>query len=216
MANDQLSLYNRALTRHLGERKLASLTENREPRRVLDDVWPDAIKYCLEQGQWKFALRTSKLTYSPSVDPEFGYQRGFEKPDDCVRLVKMCSDEYLDQPLLRYAEEANWWFCDLDDIYVSYVSNSIDFGGDYANWPETFARFVALHLADSTGLRITQSERTLENIAKDLKTAKKDALSKDALQGPTQFLPQGSWLNARRGGRNSSRYDGGSRRQLIG
>ena len=37
MANDQLSLYNNALT-VLGERKIASLTENREPRRVLDDV----------------------------------------------------------------------------------------------------------------------------------------------------------------------------------
>jgi len=214
MANDRLSLYNNALTL-LGERNLASLTENREPRRVLDNVWSGAIKYCLEQGQWKFAIRTSKLIYSTDVNPEFGYQRAFERPSDCVRLSKMCSDEYLNMPLLQYGEEANWWFADLDEIYVSYVSNSNDFGNDYANWPETFARYVALHLADEAGLRITQSERTLERVKKELKEAKKDALSKDALQGPTQFLPQGNWVSSRHGN-GRYRQDRGNRSQLIG
>ncbi len=214
MANDQLSLYNKALTM-LGERKIASLTENREPRRVLDDVWRGALKYCLEEGQWKFAIRTSKLTYSTDVNPTFGYRKAFEKPSDCVRLTKVCSDEYLNTPLLHYGEEAGWWFADLDDIYVSYVSDSLDFGSDYANWPETFARFVALYLANEAGLRITQSERTLEKIARDYKATKKDALSKDALQGPTQFLPEGRWVTSRYG-RNGSREDRGNRSQLIG
>jgi len=213
MANDQLSLYNNALT-VLGERKIASLTENREPRRVLDDVWSGAVKYCLEQGQWKFAIRTSKLTYSTDVNPVFGYRRAFERPSDCVRLTALCSDEYMNTPLLHYQEEAAWWFADLDDIYVSYVSDSNEFGNDFANWTETFARFVVLYLADEAGLRITQSERTLDKVAKDLKAAKKDALAKDALQGPTRFLPQGQWTTARQG--NNTRRDRGNRGQLIG
>lgn len=214
MANDKLGMYNQALYL-LGERSLASLTENREPRRVLDTVWNGAIKYCLEQGQWKFAMRTSKLTYSEDIAPSFGYQRGFERPTDCVRLSKVCSDEYLNVPLLHYGEEAGWWFADLDDIYVSYVSNSNDFGNDYANWPETFARYVALYLASESGLRITQSERTITKIEKDLKQAKRDALSKDAMQSPTQFLPQGAWVSSRRGDRRSNQ-DRGSRSRLIG
>lgn len=213
MANDQLSLYNNALT-VLGERKIASLTENREPRRVLDDVWSGAVKYCLEQGQWKFAIRTSKLTYSTDVNPTFGYRRAFERPSDCVRLTALCSDEYMNTPLLHYQEEAAWWFADLDDIYVSYVSDSNEFGNDFANWPETFARFVVLYLADEAGLRITQSERTLDKVAKDLKAAKKDALAKDPLQGPTRFLPQGQWTTALQG--NNTRRDRGNRGQLIG
>ena len=214
MANDRLSVYNQVLTL-LGERNIASLNENREPRRVLDTAWTGAIKYCLEQGQWKFAMRTSKLTYSPDIDPAFGYQRAFERPSDCVRLSKVCCDEYLNTPLLHYSEEAGWWFADLDDIYVSYVSDSNDFGSDYANWPETFGKYFALYLADEVGLRITQSERTLAKITKDLKTAKKDALSKDAMQSPTQFLPQGSWVSSRYGDRRSN-WDRGSRSRLIG
>jgi hypothetical protein len=35
----QLFIYNEALG-HLGERRLANLSENREPRRVLDSYWP--------------------------------------------------------------------------------------------------------------------------------------------------------------------------------
>jgi len=213
VANDQLGLYNQALYL-LGERSLASLTENREPRRILDVVWRGAVKFCLEQGQWKFALRTSKLTYSTDVIPTFGYSRAFERPTDCVHLSKMCSDEYLQTPLLRYVEEAGWWFADLDDIYVSYVSDSLDFGNDYASWPETFSTYVATYLAAQSGLRINQSERTVEKLEKELKKVKRDALSKDAMQGSTQFLPTGSWVTSRRGGRSGS--DRGSRSNLIG
>ena len=214
MANDQLGMYNQAMYL-LGERSLASLTENREPRRILDLVWRGAVKFCLEAGQWKFALRTAKLTYSTDVVPTFGFRRAFERPSDCVRLAKVCSDEYLQNPLLQYSEEASWWFADVDDIYVSYVSDSTDFGLDYANWPETFATFVALYAATQAGIRISQSEKTLELLTKELKKARRDALSKDAMQGPTQFLPQGSWASARHGGRRS-RYDRGSRSTLIG
>ena len=65
----QLSIYNGALS-ILGERKLASLTENREPRYKLDDVWGnDLIRRVLQMGQWNFAKRTIELDASPSVTP---------------------------------------------------------------------------------------------------------------------------------------------------
>ena len=212
MANDKLSLYNDALNM-MGERTLANLDEPREPKRVLDVVWPGAVKYCLEQGQWKFAIRTLKMVFSPDVNPAFGYRHAFERPTDCVRTTKMCTDECLNVPLLHYGEEAGWWFADLEEIYTSYVSDHIDFGGDYANWPQTFSRYVATYLASESALRITQSEKMVLKLEKDLKTAKKNALSKDALQGPTQFLPQGTWVGSRHGDR---RGDRGSRSRLIG
>lgn len=211
--NTQLGLYNQALTL-LGERKLASLSENREPRRVLDDIWDGGVKYCLEQGQWKFALRTSKLIYAPEIEPSFGYARAFEKPSDCVRVAKLCSDEFFNMPLLAYNEEAGFWFASLDEIYISYVSDHASFGGDLTLWPESFVKWVGLFLATEGGKRITQSTTDLEKLDKVQRRAKTDALSKDAIQGPTQFLPQGSWARARNGSRNG--YDRGNRGQLIG
>lgn len=78
----QLDIYNGALL-HCGERFLASLTEQREPRRLLDRVWSsNGVKTCLEQGQWNFAMRTIQIDYDPSIAPSFGYARAFQKPND--------------------------------------------------------------------------------------------------------------------------------------
>lgn len=213
--NDQLGLYNKTLTEYLGERKLASLTENREPRRVLDEVYPSAIKACLEQGQWKFALRSSKLTYSPSVVPTFGYRRAFEKPDDVVRTVKVCSDEFFREPLLEYVDEAGWWYSNLDDIYVTYVSNNILYGMDYSRWPESYVSYLCLYMAVKAAPRITQAKNDVQDLEKRMDKARKNALSKDALQGPTVFPPQGRWVQARNG-YGSVRNDRGNGGQLIG
>ena len=52
MAMNLLALYNIALFA-IGERAIASLTESREPRRLLDEVWSrgvGATTACLEQG----------------------------------------------------------------------------------------------------------------------------------------------------------------------
>jgi len=58
----QLSIYNGALN-ILGERKLADLDENREPRYELDDIWDnEMIDRVLQFGLWNFAARSVELT----------------------------------------------------------------------------------------------------------------------------------------------------------
>src|SRR5260221_1483015 len=91
---DQHSLYNGAL-RVLGQRKLAALTEESEPRHLLDDVWGEgAVDACLEEGLWNFAIRTARLDYSPSIEPDFGFSRAFDKPTDWIRTAGMAADGY--------------------------------------------------------------------------------------------------------------------------
>lgn len=210
----KLALYNEALIVHLGERKLASISENREPRRVLDEIWDQgAVKSCLEQGEWKFALRTAQLTANPSVVPTFGYTKAFDKPTDFVKISRLCSDEFLSVPLTQYVEESAMWFTHLEDIYLSYVSNDASYGGDLTKWPESFVRYAAAYLAWSACGRILQSQTAKDDLAKTMKKLRTEALSKDALQGPTKFLPPGVWASSR--GQSSAR-DRGSRGQLIG
>lgn len=138
----QLSIYNGAL-RILGERKLASLSENREPRRLLDAAWgagasEGQIRLCLEMGQWTFATRTVMIDYSPSVDPPFGYRYAFDHPDDLIRTVGVFCDEYCTQPLLQYATERGYWYASQQSIYVQYVSSHASYGGDTSQWTEIF------------------------------------------------------------------------------
>lgn len=204
----RLDIYNGAL-RILGERRLASVTENREPRRLLDDVWDaDAIKTCLEQGQWKFAIRTVEQTYEPSIEPDFGYQRAFTKPTDLVRVVGLSAEPYFNNPLTRYVEEAGYWFCDYDTIYVRYVSGGNDYGRDLSLWPDSFTKYVEYYMAAEILPNLTGSQAKEERVSRDMKKALVEARSRDAMAGPTQFLPLGSWSRARLSGGYSTRENG--------
>lgn len=208
----QLSLYNGAL-RKLKERKLASLVEETKARRQLDDVWDSGgvIKACLEQGYWNFAIRTSKITKEVGFTPSFGYANQFIIPADFVRLVALSTDPYQRVPLNRYTEEAGNWYADETEIYVSYISNDDDYGANLSRWPETFVTFVEFYLANEVAGVLTGEEAMVE---KALRAALVDARSKDAMNEPTKFMPQGTFTRARMGGR--ARSDRGNRGSLIG
>ena len=197
---DQLNLYNEALTTFLGERELATLEEARGPRFQLDGVWDRGfIDSLLEQGQWNFAMRTMKLDFSNSIEPAFGYQRAFEKPDDLVLITSIGSDEYFGQPLLQYQDEAAFWFCDLESIYIRYVSNDAEYGNDLGNWPPSFERWAAGVLAERSTQLITQNKINPEKLAKAVNKLAMKAKSVDAMKNPTTFPPDGRWVSSRSG-----------------
>lgn len=202
---DKLGVYNTALL-HLGERKLAALTENREPRRVLDDLWDGQVKYCLERGQWKFALRSYEIASDAAIDPVFGYAYAFEVPGDYVSIDGLSASDYFDPPLNRVHEEAGYWFADVDPIYVQVVSDDPAYGLDLSRWPESFSNYVAIRLARMACKRITQSDSGVDELIKAEKKARIEALSADAKRGPAKRPPQGSWVTAR-GGASARRYD---------
>ncbi len=209
----KLTLFNGALLL-CKERFLVSLTEEREPRRLLDYVWDNnGIKACLEEAQWHHAMRSVQIDYDPSIEPGFGYPKAFQKPDDWVVTSAVCTDEFFRNPLLNYFDEAGYWYSDLDSIYVRYVSDDEDYGADMNAWPESFKEFVEAHFASKIvgKLQGADSERIREVMGireKRLATAK----NKCAMVGPTQFPAPGRWVTARLRGVN--RRDGGSRSEF--
>lgn len=197
---DKLSVYNGAL-RVIGERRLGSLTENREPRRLLDDAWDDDfLNAVLEAGQWNFAARTSKFTYSQSVTPDFGYTYAFEKPSDWIRTMGVAADEYLRAPIFDYEDSQQYWWVDYQEIYVRYVSNDATYGLDLSLWPKSFTSYVEHALAEEIVMPLTQSETKAKELERKTGKALIKARSMDAMNQPTQFPPAGRFLTARLGG----------------
>ena len=217
----QLSLYNAALLL-IGERKLASLVENREPRRALDAVWDlkgdgtsSFVNFVLEAGQWKFALKTVRLQVSADVIPAFGYTYAYKQPVDYVRIVAISLAEYMALPVNEYQAEGLHWFLDQDEVYMTYVSNSAPAcGTGLAEWPPHFTQYAETLLASKVCKRLTGDDQ----LWKDLVALSARYLAKaeaiDAMAGPTKFLPPGAWTQSRntRGGRR----DNGSRSRLTG
>lgn len=201
----KLAIYNGAL-RRLGSRKLASLTEKREPRRVLDDIWGSAsevVLAALERGEWNFAIRTVEGIYSTSVEPPFGFRRAFDKPDDMRRLAALSASPYFKPPLTndQYTDEAGYWFTDHDVIYVRYVSDDPDYGMNGSLWSEAFKEYLECKMAWEACERITNSTAQQDRLGRDMRETLKTAKSHDAMGEGVKFPPQGSWLRAR-GGRS--------------
>ena len=211
----QLSLYNDALL-ICGERFLASLSEQREPRRLLDQVWAsNGVKRCLEEAQWYFAMRTIQIDYDPTIQPSFGYNRAFQKPSDWVRTSGVCADEFFRTPLTRYVDEALYWYSDLDTIYVRYVSSDAGYGLNINMWPQSFADFVAAHFASKIILKLSNSEEEEARLNDYRKNQLAVAKNIAAMAEPTQFAAQGYWSRSRN--RFPNRRDGGnSNGPLIG
>jgi hypothetical protein len=209
----KLQLFNQALIL-CGERTIASLSEDRESRRLLDEVYDSGgISRCLEMGQWNFAMRTVQIDSDPDIEPEFGYSKAFSKPTDWVSLSALCSDSYFKSPLTDFVDESDYWYADTDPIYVRYVSNDEEYGGDIGLWTQTFFDYVCAHFARKIVLKLTGDKERVDIVKKAEKEALLSARNKDAQGDPTLFPPPGKWTTSRsgRGGR-----DGGNRGSLTG
>ena len=197
----KLAIYNGAL-RRLGSRPLASLAENRGPRRVLDGIWGAAdnvVKLALEKGEWNFAIKTVQGVYSESVEPPFGLSRAYDKPDDLRRLVTLCPDEYMRNPLIdgQYSDEAGYWFTDSQELFIRYVSDATDYGLNSGAWTESFKDYLECDLAWKACETLTNSTGKRDRIERDRMNALKGAKSLDAMGEGVKFPPRGSWASSR-------------------
>ena len=221
---DRLRIYNGALLL-CGERALSTLSDNVEPRHLLDLVWNDeGVRYCLEQGQWHFAMRTSQLDYNPSIEPDFGFARAFDKPDDWVATSGVFEDGHMQDPLTQYADEVNYWFSDRDVIYVRYVSDGTSFGLDLAKWPSTFTDYVKAYFAGRIIHKLPGGAERREFLLGPAGREDKGyvnrclliAKNKAAMALPATFPNRGTWAAARHSAIQGSWRDGGNTGRLIG
>lgn len=219
MATSRLKLYNGALL-VAGDKRLASLTEDREPRYLLDEVWNDSgVRYCLEQAQWHFAMRSSQFDYNPSFTASFGFAYSFTKPDDWVNTSGVFSDETMQTALILYADEQGFWYSDRDQIFVRYVSDDANYGGDFAKWPASFIDYVKAYFASRIIRKLPGGAEKIDDICHPktgvLARALMIAKNKAAMALPATFPSHSSWVMARLRGQ-SPRRDGGSLTRLIG
>lgn len=217
----RLELYNAAL-RLCGEQSISSLTEDREPRYLLDEVWSDGgVNACLEEGLWNWCAKVIQSTYDTDVTPSFGHNRAFSKPTDWVKTDGVWTDEFLTRPLLHYHEVTGYWYASIDQIYVRYISNDSAYGGDLSIWPQAFADYVAAHFAGKIAFKLTGSQEVEDKIIGAdgnggiLKTRLINAKNLDASGSPTKIPPLGSW-NRARSSLGGGRRDRGNRGSLIG
>lgn len=208
----KLGLYNDALVEHLGKSKLASLTEENAAREYLDDIYNDALLNCLQSGFWNFAMRGVRIDAVDSYTPAFGYRYAFAKPSDWVRTRNISLSETFYPPLLEFQDQTGYWLANSTPLYVRFVSSEM--GMSPVNFPPKYADYVAAFLASKVYRKVTGNglDELLEFTRKVVGVLKSDAEAVDAMDGPTEFPPPGSWVMSRTSRTSRDRVGG----RLIG
>lgn len=209
LAPMQLSIYNGACVA-IGERTLQPATagatyskENRETRRALDDIWQrGGVRTCLAAGLWHFASRGAQWNFDPDITPPFGYTCAFQIPIDWVRWMMVASDPYFSAPLLQYTDEGSYFYCDLQMLFVKYVSDDPRWGMNFSAWPDNFTRYVEHYFAEAICIRITGDEKKRLDVEKRRDRYLRKAKSTDAMNEATSMIPPGQWRQARHGRRS--------------
>lgn len=198
---DKLSLYNLALA-HLRERRVAALSEQREPKRVLDDLYAQEVAYCLERKLWNFGYRAEQIDASTTLTPTFGFLFAFKIPDDWIRTRRLSATPTFDPPLFQVMEEAGYWYANLTPIFVQFNSSDGGYGMNLGKWPASFTDYVSKRLARVAAGRIAGKEELLagpQGLIKEEERAYKIAAANCAMNEAVGFQPQGSWVRSRRG-----------------
>lgn len=195
---DRLAIY-RAACRLLGEQRVASLSEVNPTRLALDDAWRETGDWLLARGLWNFALRTVELTQDDDIEPLFGYQYAFSKPDDWVRTASISDEGTFREGLLNYSDEADYWYADCDPLYVRYVSDDDEYGWNVGAWRQPFAKAFATRLAFECGLPITGDKSNRNDMEALAERRLKEAKTLDAVDERVQASPTGRLVRSRYG-----------------
>lgn len=204
---DRLSIYKGAL-RLLGPSELASLSEDRPERLKLDAAWTDAVELLLAEGMWNFAIRTIAISNDEDLEPVFGYQYAFSKPEDYVRTVALCYTADFLEPVWNYEDEDQIWYANQETIYIRYVSNDEQYGWDVGRWRQPFAKALEAYLAFECGLPISTDRGNRNDLFSLYEKRMKRAKTLDAVDERVRRMPAGR-LTRSRSFYNGNRRDRG-------
>lgn len=212
LTNDWRYIYNDALL-ILGLDSITTNDDDSDRRSMLDDAFnAKVVESVLEDTTWTFGLTSTKSQYDPSIEPEFGYTRVHAYPTDMHVLDGVYSDEYMRSPVKNYVDEGDYFFCDVDDIYVQYVST--DFLVNPSNWPTHFKRLIAARLAKDVVFRAYKDAGAgdkriaVDRAEKEYSDRRREAMNVDALSAPPRRIASGNWTAARFRGVDRNRPGG--------
>lgn len=193
LSSTYLAIYNDALL-ILGLPKITNVNDDSQRRSVLDTAMnASLVESFLEDTGWTFGRTTTKLEYNSGVEPEFGYRRAFDKPASLLRIHGLFQDEYLRHPLKHYEDEGSYFFADVDEFYIQYVSTS--FLTEPQNWPAYFRKAIAGRLALEAGPALPGAN--YQNAVMQEERRTKSAMSNDAVASPPRIIAEGNWVRSR-------------------
>lgn len=210
MGTTKLKLWKDALA-ELGQASITATGEAGVAPASLAENYDRTVLYCLEQGNWNFAVDTAALATQGGV-AMYGYTFPYQKPALWLRTVQISGSQFYWPPSEDYEDAKNQINSNTAPLYMAFVSaeTATEGGTTKATWPESFSTYVSCELAKRICRRIGGARDEYEKMEERCKAARADALAKDAIGEPIRYPPEGRWVISRGGGRRGDRGNRGS------
>jgi hypothetical protein len=139
---------------------------------------PPVVGELLEQGTWRFAIKTTELEDGLGT-PSEGYAYSFVRPADWLRTVQLYDDSSGRQLDVDYREEGGYFHAGYSPVVLRYLST--DLGYDPTKWSELFqaALLARLQLRRAVENPATQTG-ILQVLRANAERTLKEAKAKDA------------------------------------
>lgn len=170
----------------LGASRIASIDDDTPTARIMKEQYPKIRDAVLRSHPWNFAIKRVQLA-EVAVPPAFGFERGFQIPNDCLRVLE------IDSQSDEWQKEGDQIVSDANAIYIKYISKITESG----KFDSCFSEALAAMLAHDTCFAITQSNTLKEQLMKDYKYWIGEARSFDGQEGGTRQVYANEWLNSR-------------------
>lgn len=194
----QVDIVNHALAL-LGEPKITGLEEESEAARTAKAVFGLTLEAELQANAWGFATKRAKIA-AAAIPPEWGYDYSYPLPADCLTLQFVEGQQYsqdlsvLTEGKERYRIEGQSIVTDIEGpLQITYTVMVTDPN----KWDAGFRFAMALKLADSMCIAITQNTTKKQFLAAQYEDAIRRAMQRTAIQSPPTVPRTTSWLESR-------------------
>ena len=185
MAAD-IDIINAALSK-LGEQTLLAVTDPSPPGRLANRTYADIRDALLREFPWNFATKRASLAADP-VAPTWGFERKFNLPSDCLRVVELNNDADED-----WRNEGRTIVTDITaPLQIIYIGSAQVDAMD-----STFREALAARLAMEWAEPLSQTSSVVSAMSALYKNKLRVARVADGHEDSTREVSAPSFINAR-------------------
>jgi hypothetical protein len=188
--HSKTEICNRALQK-VGDDRVVDLAESSPRARAVNLAYDYVREALLQAHPWSFAVKRSALAADASA-PEFGRERAFAFPADCLRLLPPYPED--DVMTREWQVEGRKIYTDEEaPLKVRYIANI----EDTTLMPPLFRELLSCAIAVEICEQLTQSNTKRAQLREEMLRTMRRAQMADTQEQPPTGTPDDDWITAR-------------------
>jgi len=133
---------------HLGEAPIIDLTGNSTAAQACNLHYEMTRDELLRSHPWNFAKTRTVLSQN-STDPTFGWEKQYNLPSDCIRVVEVNDSEFGDELTDKFIIEGGVLLTDADAVNLVYIQQITAVDQFDSLFVKAFAMRLAIALSET-------------------------------------------------------------------